>query len=242
MNTRLLNQLNMVNTCVGLANNADYKPVWTGKDPADFGTDIVNLKTGYDAITAKAVLVDGATGGVTDAKAVAETALENAAYVLARALAVHFKKSGDRTNLGKVDLAKRDFVKLSGQPLVTKTTEVRDLGNTTVSDPNAVKRGVTAARIAAVTAALTAYTPLMNAPRGQIVNRSTLLKEIETDTASLLDQLTDLDDLILQFDGTDAGKRLIEAWKRARIIVDAGHGHSDEEPAPTPKPAAAPAA
>jgi hypothetical protein len=28
----------------------------------------------------------------------------------------------------------------------------------------------------------------------------------------------------LQFDGTDAGKRFIEAWKRARIIVDTGGG------------------
>ena len=71
-------------------------------------------------------------------------------------------------------------------------------------------------------------------PRGQIVNRSTLIKEVETDAASLLDQLSDLDDLILQFDGTDAGKRFIEAWKRARTIVDAGHGHSTDDPAPAP--------
>jgi hypothetical protein len=31
----------------------------------------------------------------------------------------------------------------------------------------------------------------------------------------------------LQFDGTDAGKRFIEAWKRARIIVDSGGGHAN---------------
>ena len=30
----------------------------------------------------------------------------------------------------------------------------------------------------------------------------------------------DLDDLVQQFDGTDAGKRFIEAWKRARILID----------------------
>ena len=44
-----------------------------------------------------------------------------------------------------------------------------------------------------------------------------------------------MDDLALQFDGTDAGKRFIEAWKRARIIVDTGGGHSGAPPAlPTP--------
>jgi hypothetical protein len=79
----------------------------------------------------------------------------------------------------------------------------------------------------------------MNNPRGQIVNRSTLLKEVDTDTAKLLEQVADLDDLVLQFDGTDAGKRFIEAWKRARIIVDTGGGHGNGgTPTPTPTPAA----
>jgi len=38
----------------------------------------------------------------------------------------------------------------------------------------------------------------------------------------------------MQFDGTDAGKRFIEAWKRARIIVDTGGGHSTGGTPPTP--------
>ena len=46
-----------------------------------------------------------------------------------------------------------------------------------------------------------------------------------------------LDDLALQFAGTDAGKRFIEAWKRARIIVDTGGGHSNGG-TPTQTPAA----
>ena len=89
--------------------------------------------------------------------------------------------------------------------------------------------------------AINAFTGVMNLPRGQIVNRSTLLKEVDTDTADLLEQVADMDDLVLQFDGTDAGKRFIEAWKRARIIVDTGGGHSGTPPTPpippaTPKP------
>ena len=59
--------------------------------------------------------------------------------------------------------------------------------------------------------------------------------------ADLMEQVVDLDDLVLQFDGTDAGKRFIEAWKRARNIVDTGGGHSGTPPTPptppaTPKP------
>ncbi len=93
---------------------------------------------------------------------------------------------------------------------------------------------MTAARIATLTAAITAFTSVINNPRGQIVNRSTLLKEVDTDTADLLEQVADMDDLVLQFDGTDAGKRFIEAWKRARIIVDTGGGHSNGGTPPTP--------
>jgi hypothetical protein len=76
----------------------------------------------------------------------------------------------------------------------------------------------------------------MNTPRGQIVNRSALLREVETDTAALVAFVSDMDDLAVQFDGTEEGRRFIEAWKRARIIVDAGHGPGTPTPPPTPPP------
>ncbi len=47
----------------------------------------------------------------------------------------------------------------------------------------------------------------------------------------------------MQFDGTDAGKRFFEAWKRARITVNTGGGHGNggtpstpSTPTATPKP------
>jgi hypothetical protein len=72
----------------------------------------------------------------------------------------------------------------------------------------------------------TAFENLLNHPRGQIVNRSTLLKEVETDTAALLEDLRDLDDLVLQFGGNAAGDRFIRPGKK---------------PASSPTPATAPA-
>ena len=74
----------------------------------------------------------------------------------------------------------------------------------------------------------------MSTPRGQIVNRGALLKEVETDVAALLERVSDLDDLAAQFDGGDPAKRFIEAWKRARIIVDTGGGHGNGGTPPTP--------
>ena len=234
MNIRLQNQLNMVGACINVANSTDYKPVWTGNPPADFGADMTELQTDYGAVTAKAAQADAATGGAADAKAVAESALEDAAYILARALANHFKKNGDLDNLGKVDVTKSEIVKLRNQDMVTKTTEILNLANVAVTQPNAASRGVTPARVTALSAAIASFSSIMSTPRGQIVNRSTLLKEVETDIADLVEQVSDMDDLALQFDGTDAGKRFIEAWKRARIIVDSGGGHGSTPPTPPP--------
>ncbi len=240
MNLRLSNQINMVGTCINIAKSPEFSLVWTGNQPADFGTDLATLVINYGKTTAKAAQADAATGGSSDAKDVAETVLEDAAHVLARALANHFKKTGNLENLAKVDMSKSKIVALKNQDLVSKTTGIRDLGTTAQAEAGAAGRGVTPARVAALTAAIGSFSGLMNAPRGQIVNRSTLLREVETETAGLMEDVSDLDDLVLQFDGTEAGRRFIEAWKRARIIVDAGGGGNGDKPTPptpTPPPA-----
>jgi hypothetical protein len=237
MNIRLSNQINMVGACITTANTTENKAVWNGNPPLDFTTDIAQLQTDYTSVTAKAALADSATGGAGDAKAQAETALEDAAFILARALANHFKKTNNLEKLAQVDVTKSEIVQLRQQDLLDKTTAIRDLGTATATEPGADGRGVTPARITTLTNAINAFTGVMNMPRGQIVNRSTLLKEVDTDTADLLEQVADMDDLVLQFDGTDAGKRFIEAWKRARIIVDTGGGHGGTPPTPPTPPA-----
>lgn len=239
MNLRLSNQINMVGTCITVAQSPEHSAVWTGNEPADFGPDLTTVVVNYGRTAAKAAQADAATGGSSDAKDVAETVLEDAAHVLARALANHFKKTGNLEDLAKVDMSKSKIVALKNQDLVSKTTGIRDLGTTAQAEAGAAGRGVTAARVAALTAAIGSFSGLMNAPRGQIVNRSTLLREVETETAGLLEDVNDLDDLVLQFDGTEAGRRFIEAWRRARIIVDAGGGGgaTPTPPAPTPPPA-----
>ena len=120
-----------------------------------------------------------------------------------------------------------------------QSTAIRDLGTAAVSELGADKRGVTAARVAELTAGITSFSNVVSTPRGQIVNRSALLKEVETDVAALLEKVSDMDDLVMQFDGGEPGKRFIEAWKRARIIVDTGGGQGSGGTAPTPPPSPA---
>ena len=141
------------------------------------------------------------------------------------------------TRLGKVDVSKSEIVQLRNQDLVAKTTEIRDVASGAVAEAGAAGRVVTAARITALSAAITSFSGVMSQLRGQIVNRSTLLKEVETDVAALVQKVNDMDDLVLQFDGTAVGQRFIEAWKRARIIVDPGGGGGATPPTPPTPPA-----
>ena len=100
-----------------------------------------------------------------------------------------------------------------------------------------------AARIAAYSAAIAEFDRLRNQPRGQIINRSTHLRDLTTRVAAHLEALLDLDDLVLQMDTTEAGRLFISAWNQARIIVDAGHGPTPTPtatPAPTPTPTPTP--
>jgi hypothetical protein len=103
MTSRHQNQLNMIGTCITVAQSPEHKSAWEGQEPADFGTDLAKLSTDYTALSLKAAQAEAATGGAADEKAVAEAALENLAYIAARALVNHFKKTGDRDRLGKVD-------------------------------------------------------------------------------------------------------------------------------------------
>ena len=225
MNLELTRDITMVGACLNVANDKNYLTVWKGQSPADFEADILAAGADYEAVLQKDALADGATGGAGDAKALAEAVLEDAAFKLARALANHFKKTGNLDALGQVDFNKTDIVRLRNQDLVDQSTAIRDLGTAAQAEPGA--------------AAIKGFKDVMNNPRGQVVNRSTLKKEVETDVAALVTDVTDMDDLVLQFDGTDAGKRFIEAWKRARIIVDTGGGHSNT-PTPPPAPATMP--
>jgi len=239
MNIELTRDIKMVGACIGVANDKNYLNVWQNQPPLDFGTDLTKLGVDYEAVLLKDALADGATGGAGDAKSLAETLLEDAAYKLARALANHFTKTGDLDNLGKVDFTRTEIVRLRNQNLLDQSTAIRDLGTATVTEPSADGRGVTAARVAKLTAAIGAFKNVMNLPRGQVVNRSTLKKEVETDVAALVTDVSNMDDLVLQFDGTDDGKRFNEAWKHARMIVNIGGSHSSgpvPTPATTPKP------
>ncbi len=235
MSDLTVNRLNMIDASLRVARSAEHRPVWENQEPLDFGVDLAALGTAYDDALALAQRASTTLTGTADEKALAETTLENTTHRLARALAVHFRKTGDLANRAKVNLRLGAIQKLRDQILLTRAREIRDLGQTASTEPGAAGRGVTAARVTALTAAIDAFAPYVNAARGEIVNRSALLRDLETDVAALVEDITELDDLVLQFD-SEAGERFQTAWTAARQIIDAGHRSSGEEEEP-PSPA-----
>ena len=246
MNLKISTQLKSVRACLKIAENPDYKPIWTSAPPADFRTLIAELAAETDAVTARAALADAATAGTMDAKAAAESALEESTFVLARALAVHFRRTGDFERRGKVEISRSELIKLRNEDLVNRATAIRDLAAAVVGETGADNRGITAERVEAQSRALDAFREASPGPRGQIANRGAILREVEVAMAGLMQTLDDLDDLILQFGDTAAGRRFIDAWRRARTLVDPGGtpnapGSEDEPsetvPGATPRPA-----
>ena len=241
MNDRITNQLNMVSACLAVADRPEYNAVWNGQPPLDFSADLSPIRGEYQGIIAASVLADAATTGPAAAKDTAETNLENAAFVLARACTAHYRKTGNQTDLAKVNLKKNEIKKLRDQALVATGTLIRDLAQAASTQPGAAGRGVNTARITALTNAITAFNALLNAPRGSIANRSALKRDVETRVAGLVSLVEAIDDLVVQFDTTPAGRMFISAWKQARIIVDGGHGPGEEDegggtPQPAPNP------
>jgi len=230
MKDRITNQLDMVGTCLNVADRPENYAVWNAQPPLDFSGDLSPVRGEYQSIRAAAAIAYAATTGTTDAKATAETTLENAAYTLARACVAHFRKTGNQADLAKVDFSRSQIVELRHQTLVSTATLIRDLAQTASAQPGAAGRGVSTARVTILTNAITTFSTLLNAPRGQIANRASLIRELETRVAGLMNLIAALDDLVLQFDTTPAGRAFIAAWKQARMIVDGGHGPGEDEP------------
>ena len=234
MTDTLTNQTNMIDTAIKLAKSATHRPVWENQAPLAFGIDLTALEAALADALELATAAYSATSGTTDQKAVAEDALEDLAYAVARALANHFKKTGDLEKRAKVNVRKSAIVRLRDTALTTRCTEIRDLAQAAVGTPGAADRGITAPRVTALTAAITEFERLRNSPRSAVADRSAMRRELKTVVAGLMQDIADLDDLILQFPDSTATRTFIAAWKQARIIVDAGHGPGEEEPPANP--------
>ena len=141
---------------------------------------------------------------------------------------------------------KRALVRLRDQILITRCTEIRDLAMQARDESGASGRGVTMAKITALTAAIALFDDLQRKPRTSIGGSATKRRELVTGTADLIEQLADLDNLVAQLEPTapsapsvtgrspEAVAAFIADWKRQRKVIDAGHGPHRRRPTAHP--------
>jgi hypothetical protein len=229
----------MIGACLTFANGADNLPVWQNQPPLDLTDDLATLGTLHATASATAAQLAGATTGVAEGKDAAETVLENRAFLLARAVFNHCRKTGDATTAGRVNLTKSAIQRLRDQDLLATSRDIRDTAQIKSAEPDAAKRGITPAAITALTSGIDAYAAVVNAPRTTIASRAALNRELTTQVAACMDHIRNVDDLILQLTGPAAAD-FIAGWQQSRMIVDAGHGPGEPPQPPTPPTPSAP--
>ena len=178
------------------------------------------------------------TGAAKD-KGREEADVENAGHKLCRPLTRWFRDQDDETNATKCDLRISDWRALRDQTLIEKAREVRDLAVPVAANPAAFQYGVTSALIQDLTTQVNEYEEIVNLPTLNIGQRKALTLGLRAEFNKVEAQFEALEDFILAFDTTPAGRTLIAGFKQARIIRDAGHGPGEPPapPAPTPPPA-----
>jgi hypothetical protein len=100
------------------------------------------------------------------------------------------------------------------------------------------KFGVTADKVSAVDDLWDRYSTIVGAPVSARARRKALTDALPGKFAAVEEKFAELDDLIIQFRGTPAGDRFVDAWFNARRVVDTGRRANKPAAAPTPVPAA----
>jgi hypothetical protein len=104
--------------------------------------------------------------------------------------------------------------------------------------PPGEKYGVTAGRLAVVEELWTRYSMVVGAPASARAKRKALTGALSGQFAAVEEQFAELDDLILQFRGSEAGHRFVESWFNARRLTDTGRRAAKAAPASEVAPVA----
>lgn len=179
------------------------------------------------------------TGPAVD-KETEEGILEDMAHKLCRTLVSFCKDHGTYAQAASIDLKQYQWRELRDQILKNKATEVRDLAQNIASDAtlteDAVKYGITATAVTALTNEITKWGNLITAPEQAIAGKKAKTGQIRARFNVMSGKMHDLDDNILQFDTTPLGAQMIADYKAARIVRDLGHGPKKPKPPTPPAP------
>ena len=242
MKDEFTNRIGMVDTSLLNLSKPANKTVWFGNQPVVFTAKVAAATQAVVELRAFC-LRQGTdiTGAALDKEREGKEAVA-VTFPLARALVTWFRDQADETNAAKVDLPVSGWNRLRDQQQVDMLRLVRDLTQGVVSGmkaAQAVDYGITAAAVTAANKEVEEYAAVVSAPQASIADRKSLTQALRDKFSAVEAKFASLDDMILQFGTTVAGRELIASHQAARIIRDLGVGPGPAAP-PPPTPAPTP--
>jgi hypothetical protein len=211
-----------------VADQSENKPLWLNKSPTRFTELIAGARLSLADLASAGAEQSADIGGSTEALRDLRGRFEGELLVLTRATYRCLKNDGRTEDAAKVNLKLSHLREARAVDLSGLGETVLDLAEA-ISQPAAAgqpvpgeKYGVVAAKVAAVDELWEKYSAAVGAPIGARAKRKALTESLPGRFAAVEEQYAELDDLIIQFRGTEAGDRFVEAWFNARRVFDTG--------------------
>jgi hypothetical protein len=241
MKDTITNKMTSFNGSLAVADDGKNVLVWQNQPPLAFNDGIATARAAVGKLASDGAEQSTDISGAAAALRGMRKQFEIALHPLARATFQCLTNLGRAEDAAKVDLTPTNLHDARAMALAGLGETVLNLAEPLAQAPAGQpapgdKYGVTAARVAGMDTLWQKYSTAVGAPLGARAKRKALTGGLPGKCAAVEAQFSALDDLIVQFKGTDAGDRFVAAWFNSRHVVDAGHRF--EKPAPTPAPAA----
>ncbi len=207
----------------------EHQRLWLNQPPQVFTTLYNQFETGANDLGAFGDTQSQPTTGATQQQNLAETALEDAAHPLARALRLLLLAQGNQTDAEAWNLALTDWRRLQEQALLNRAKALQTALEATTqgATPTGTAYGITAAKVTDFNALVDAYEAVIGAPVAARASRKARTAELRPRFAAVDGLLADMDDLILQLRGSEAGDLFVAGYFNTRRLGDRSDGSSN---------------
>jgi len=228
MKDTLSSKLTSFNATLAVADTPAHVVIWENQTPLSFTEELALARAGVISLGTAGAEQSAPITGTAEALRALRLDFETQLHILARATYQFLKKVGRSEDSVKVDVTPSDLHNARAVNLAGIGETVLDLAEPLTVSPSpgqpapGENRGITAALFAKVDDLWERYSTATGAPIGARSKRKALTAGLPGKFAAVEEQFSDLDDLIIQFGTTEAGKEFIDAWFTARHVTPLG--------------------
>lgn len=239
MKNEFINRLESFDKTLNVLAKPENKAIWENKKPEIFTLKAASATTETGKCKKIVEQQEKDTTGAAEEKAREQKELDALAEPMADAVAMFFRDQQMETEAAEVTLSKRDWDRLRDAQHLAKARLVEGKARALTTGPHAAaaaQYGITggdAGSVAKLQKEADDVERLLNAPANTIGQRARFTAAARPQWRTTEAIFADMDELIVQYQGTEAGNALVADYLKAREINDRGHGPSEENPTTT---------